>query len=275
MRQLILFAVLLFSVGISSHAQDFYQIQNRWKSNEFIHAEQPQPAVGSIQPGWWSAQWIIVDVDGSGYYQIKNRWKNEFLHIQNGALECSSIQPGWWSAQWALEPVEGSSFVRLRNRWKQETAIHNQNGRLEAGSIDLGWWSAQWQLIKVGEPQPVAVEQPVAMPTVVHQEVSPRNNLNPSAFVPEHGGVVTQISVRYTDQLSLPDNIQVGNQIYFFPQEVIISNTAGLSFDPKNLPIGGQTFTVTEINPKVKLDRPMPMMRNRDNESFSLVVEIF
>ncbi len=275
MRQLILFAVLLFSVGINSQAQDFYQIQNRWKSNEFIHAEQPQPMVGAIQLGWWSAQWIIIDVDGSGYYQIKNRWKNEFLHIQNGAIECSSIQPGWWSAQWALEPVEGSSFVRLRNRWKLEAAIHNQNGRLEAGSIDLGWWSAQWMLMKVGEPQSAAVAQPVATPTVVQQEVSPRNNLNPSAFAPEHGGVVTQISVRYTDQLSLPDNIQVGNQIYFFPQEVIGSNTAGLSFDPKNLPIGGQTFTVTEINPKVKLDRPMPMMRNRDNDYFSLVVEIF
>jgi hypothetical protein len=55
MRQLIIFVVLLFSVGINSHAQDFYQIQNWWKSNEFIHAEQPQRMVSAIQAGWWSA----------------------------------------------------------------------------------------------------------------------------------------------------------------------------------------------------------------------------
>lgn len=265
MRIPFLSTIALLIVGITSlSAQDFYQFQNRWKSNEFIHVQEPNPSAGAIQPGWWSAQWILEPVDG--YYQIKNRWRNEFLHIQNGPVECSPIQPGWWSAQWALEPVAGTSFYRIRNRWKPEIALNNQQGYLEAGPIELGWWSAQWATLKIGVDNLVAPQAAVT--------ISNRNGDNPSAFTPEHNGRIEQVSVRYTDQLSISGQVFVGSRIYFFPQEVI-ADTEGISFDPKNPPIGGQTFTVVETTPELKLDRPMPMMRNRVNDSFGLVVEVF
>ncbi|CAN5311897.1 hypothetical protein BH09BAC3_BH09BAC3_11070 [soil metagenome] len=264
--------VLFFLSLTSLSAQDFYQIQNRWKSSEFIHVEQPKPASTTIQPAWQSAQWILEGVSGTGFYTIKNRWRGESLHIQNGAIECGPIQQGWWSAHWALEPVEGTSFVRIRNRWKPEVALHNQNGYLEAGNIELGWWSAHWQTIKVGggpstNQQTLTISNPT--PTV-----AARNGNNPSAFSPEHGGKIEQVSVRYTDQTSIFGSAVIGSRVYFFPQEVV-ANTDGLSFDPKNPAIGGQTFTIIEINPKVKFDRPLPMMRNRNNDNFGLVVEIY
>jgi hypothetical protein len=264
------FTVILL-VSISSlDAQVYYQIQNRWTS-EFIHVEQPKPAVGAIQPGWLSAQWVLEPVS-DGYYQIKNRWKNEYLHIQNGPIECGAIQPGWWSAQWALEPVAGTSFVRIRSRWKSEVAIHNQQGFLEAGSVDLGWWSAQWQTLKVSEGAP---SPSIAVAAITSANVaSERNGDNPKAFSPEHNGRIAQVSVRYTDQISISGDINAGTRIYFFPQEVN-ANTDGINFDPKNPPIGGQTFTVIEVTPQLKLDRPMPMMRNRNNDFFGFVVEIF
>lgn len=268
---LIILQATLFSVD----AQDFYQIQNRW-TNEFIHVEQPRPSAGAIQPGWWSAQWILEPVSSTGYYQIKNRWKNEYLHIQNGPLECGAIQPGWWSAQWALEPVAGTSFVRIRSRWKPEVALHNQQRVLEAGTIDLSWWSAQWQTINVSGGS-VSSQSTIAVPAVASANVvAERNGDNPSAFSPEHNGHIEQVSVRYTDQINISSNkpVNVGNKIYFFPQQVN-ANTDGINFDPKNPPIGGQTFTIIEVTPQLKLDRPMPMMRNRNNDSFGLVVEVF
>lgn len=258
--------VLLFICTISTYAQDFFHLQNRWKPNEFIHVEEPNPSAGAIQSGWWSAQWILEPIDG--YYQIKNRWRNEFLHIQNGPIECGSIQPGWWSAQWALEPVAGTSFYRIRNRWKPEIALNNQQGYLEAGPVDLGWWSAQWATLKMGDNN-AAATQPITAASV-----SNRNGDNPDAFTPEHNGRIEQVSVRYTDQISISGQVAIGHRIYFFPQEVI-AYTEGISFDPKNPPIGGQTFTVVETTPQLKLDRPMPMMRNRVNDSFGLVVEVF
>jgi hypothetical protein len=255
------FVVLLMLICVAAMAQETYQFQNRWKSTEFIHVEQPQPASGTIAPGWLSAQWIVEPVAETGYYQIRNVWRNQYLHIQNGTLECGDIQPGWWSAQWALEPVAGTTHVRIRNRWKPEVAIHNQSGLLEAGPIDLGWWSAQWAMININGSQPAA---PI---------VAARNGGNPGAFTPEHNGTITQVIVRYTDQISMSDPA-IGARVYFFPQEVI-TDTEGISFDPKNPPICGQVFKIVETSPEIKFDRPMPMMRNRYNESFQFVVEIF
>lgn len=267
MRNAFLSTIVFLFVGIiSSRAQDYYQLQNRWKADEFIHIQQPYPASGTIQPGWWSAQWILEPIDG--YYQIKNRWKNEFLHIQNGPIECGVIQPGWWSAQWALEPVAGTPFYRIRNRWKPEIALNNQQGYLEAGPIDLGWWSAQWATIKIGG------DESVPSAGTAKNSISIRNGDNPNAFTPEHNGRIEQVSVRYTDQISISGNVSVGTRIYFFPQEVN-ANPEGLSFDLKNPSIGGQTFTVVETTPNLKLDRPMPMMRNRNNDNFGFVVEIY
>jgi hypothetical protein len=272
MRSTLIGTILLSISVIGLQAQDFFQIQNRWKPVEHINAERETPEAAAIQPGWWSAQWIFEAVGQSGYVQIKNRWKNTYLHIQGGTLACGAIQPGWWSAQWSLEPVAGTNYARIRNRWKPEVAVNNQSGSLQAGPVDLGWWSAQWLVISLAADGTVSYSNGATTGTTL----SPRNGDNPNAFTPEHNGKIAQAAVRYTDQINVSsqETLVVGSKIYFFPQEVN-ANTDGLSFDPKNPPIGGQTFTVIEVTPNLKLDRPMPMMRNRNNDSFSLVVELF
>ncbi|MEQ8425623.1 MAG: hypothetical protein RIA63_12990 [Cyclobacteriaceae bacterium] len=275
MKRFILFALLTVAIT-TIQAQDFYQIKNRWKTNEYIHVEQPTPASGAIDQGWWSAQWTFEAVQGSPYYKVKNKWKNQYLHIENGPLALSDIQAAWWSAQWSLEPVAGTNFIRIRNRWKPEIALHNQNGRLEAGTVELGWWSAQWERVAVGSGGSAAPSTPaVANNNAANPPVSNRRNNNPSAFSPEHNGRIVEISVRYTNQIQIPPNVPIkpGDKIYFFPQEMVV-RADGLSFDAKNPPIGGQTFTIKSVSP-LELDRPMPMMRNRVNDYFGMVVEIY
>ncbi|MEQ8302930.1 MAG: hypothetical protein RIB47_06035 [Cyclobacteriaceae bacterium] len=266
-------------------AQDFFQLKNRWKPNEYIHVEQPSPASSGIQPGWWSAQWIFEPVPGTAFYKIKNRWRNQYLHVEQGPLVCGDIQSGWWSAQWQLEAIPGTSFNRLRNRWKPNVAIHNQNGRLEAGDIQAGWWSAQWELVNVGSPssapvQPQVAQQPASRPAVAAAPAAPvapklPSNRNANDFRPEHGGKVTVMFMRYQRVWPMGNTqLKVGDRIYFFPQR-IECNPDGASFDPSNPALGGQTFTVKAIAPELELDRDIPMMRNRTNDSFSMIIEIY
>lgn len=263
-------AVLLFIIS-SAQAQQVYQIQNRWKTNEYINVENPTPTSGGIQPGWLSAQWIFEPVSGTPFVKIKNKWRNQYLHIENGPLMSGAVKPEWWSAHWSLEPVAGTSSYRIRSRWKPQVALHNQNGKLEAGSVELGWWSAQWQTIKVGSTSSAS------QPETQNSSASLKRSDNPSTFKPEHNGRIETAVVRYTDRIYLIGNASVskGSKIYFFKQEVVVSNKGGLSFDPKNPAIGGQVFTVVETAPKIKLDRPMPMMRNTVNSSFSFIVEVY
>lgn len=138
--------VLLIVIFVTDlgYAQDFQRIKNRWK-NTFIHNQTGPLADGNIDQGWWSAQWVLEEVQGTNFVRIKNRWKNTYIHNQNGKLEIGKITPGWWSAQWALEKVPGSNFVRIKNRWKG-TYLHNQSGKLDLGGIQPGWWSAQWSI---------------------------------------------------------------------------------------------------------------------------------
>jgi hypothetical protein len=271
--------LLLCGYALSATSQNFIKLKNRWKPAEYIHVEQPTPASGNIQPGWHSAQWMLEPVAGTSFYKIKNRWKNQYLHIQQGPLAIGDIQPGWWSAQWQLEAIPGTSFYRIRNRWKPTVAIHNQNGRLEAGTIQDGWWSAQWEMENPGNSAPPAVSrqpptQPAVQPAVAQKPALPSNR-DANAFSPQHGGKVTVMFIRYTRvNVMANTTVKPGDRIYFFPQS-IECNRDGVNFNPDNPALGGQTFTVKEVTPQLVLDRDIPMMRNRNNDSFSMVIEVF
>lgn len=81
--------------------------------------------------------------------------------------------------------------------------------------------------------------------------------------------------LRYTNVWPMADlQLKPGDRIYFFPQ-TIDCNRNGLTFDADNPALGGQTFTVKQVTPNLELDRPIPMMRNRTNDSFSMVIEVY
>ena len=137
---------LATSSAAEAQSSDYVNLQNRWKPNQSIHIEQGSIESSPIQPGWHSAQWSLVPVEGTPYVRFQNRWKPEqHIHIENGRIESGPIQPGWWSAQWMKDPVEGTPYVRFQNRWKPEQHIHIENGSIESGPIHTGWHSAQWQ----------------------------------------------------------------------------------------------------------------------------------
>ncbi len=125
-----------------------YRIQNNWYPNTYIHNENGKIEIGTIQPGWLSAQWRIVPAH-SGMVRIQNLWHtDQYLHIQNGQLEVSTIDNNWASALWKLEPAH-SGWVRIQNSWQKDQYINNSAGKLEAAPIQPNWASALWNLVFV------------------------------------------------------------------------------------------------------------------------------
>ncbi len=123
----------------------FVKIQNNWYKDNYINNQTGSISQGKIEPGWWSAQWTIVPVDGD-WVRIQNRWKtDQYIHNQNGSIEVGPMQPNWWSAQWKIIPAH-SGWVRIQNKWKPNEYLHNQNGKLEVGPIQQNWASALWKV---------------------------------------------------------------------------------------------------------------------------------
>ncbi len=128
---------------LHSHPVNTYRkIGNRWQTDKYIHVENGLKAT-TIQPGWWSAQWVLEPVAGTQYYRIRNRYTSAYLHAEYGTLQAGSIQSGWHTAQWLLESVQ--SHFRIRNRY-HNTYLHVENGPLELGPADPSWGSAQWRI---------------------------------------------------------------------------------------------------------------------------------
>jgi hypothetical protein len=156
--------VLTWLLPTIASAQQYRFIRNHWKNDQYIHIEHGQVRAGTIQPGWWSAQWELQNIAGQSEVRIRNRWKSDqYLHIENGGVQSGPIQQGWWSAQWNIEPVPGTDFVRVRNRWKPDQYLHVERGGLESGPIQPGWWSAMWTLETSGPAaRPASSAPPVA-----------------------------------------------------------------------------------------------------------------
>ena len=155
MKKITLFIIgFLLLVSSNLYANDFKNIQNRWKPNMYLHIEhgkiEASPLGGA---GWHSAQWSLVPVPGTNTVQIRNRWKSHiYLHIEHGKLEAGALgAPGWHSAHWVVAPVPGSNFVRIKNRWKPNVYLHIEHGKIEASPLGApGWHSAMWTIKPVG-----------------------------------------------------------------------------------------------------------------------------
>lgn len=174
-----LFLLCLTFCGLLT-AQSFVEIENRWqkdgKSTYKVHVQNPAPAAGPTEAGWWSKDWIVEDA-GGGFVRFKNRWRKTYLlqHVDDGPTELAEAEPGYWSAQWQLEPA-GGGFYRIKNRWRG-TYLHIQQDGLRCGPIEQNWWSAMWKLngykgaTKPGsqpdtKPQPNPQPQPQLPPQV-------------------------------------------------------------------------------------------------------------
>ncbi len=71
-------------------------------TGSYLHVEGGPLQAGTVQPGWWSAQWSLKPVEG--FYQLVNRYTKAYLHVEGGPLVAGALgAPGWWSAQWKID----------------------------------------------------------------------------------------------------------------------------------------------------------------------------
>lgn len=282
---LALFASLTVSAAAAQQADTPYRIQNRFRPATFLHTEQGSVAVGPIQPGWWSADWIIEPVAGSApWVRLRNRFRPlDYIHNQNGRVQSGPLgDRGWWSAQWAIEPVAGTPFVRLRNRWKPTEFLHTERGALESGTIDLGWWSAMWTVRARDEAVASAPPTPAAPPAQVvpsgpavapNDECSPRDGRCSDMSDPTIWRLITPRGPIAASAIPA-DAEAVGSEpagggarrdlyvcvAYFpianqsWPQRFI--GKTGPGFEGCNVPVGGREVVVTQ--PFLILLRPLP-----------------
>ena len=120
--------------------QTFYQIKNGF-FNTFLNTQTGVVNSSTIQNGWWSAQWQVIQIPGSNYYEIKNRWKSTFIDTERGYITMAPTDqsPG---CQWLLEPFNGS-LVKIKNvQTGQYLSIAANQIRLSQGfnnEAALGW----------------------------------------------------------------------------------------------------------------------------------------
>jgi hypothetical protein len=91
----------------------FSKIMN-YEAKTYLNLETGAPQSSAIQPDWQSAQWQLIRVPGTNYFNIKNRWKQTFLTTDNGSpgMFVNYVSDG---ARWYLEKVPGARIFRIKN----------------------------------------------------------------------------------------------------------------------------------------------------------------
>lgn len=112
-------------------------------------------SVEKVKPHWSSGQWEFVEVPGTTFVLIKNRWKNTFLLVDDDEVRAGSADDDDESAHWALDVVEGQPYVRIRNR-AIESYLLNANGQVRLTSSNDDDPDGQWQFVAVLDGTPSA-----------------------------------------------------------------------------------------------------------------------
>ncbi len=76
-------------------------------SSDYMHAEEAQPTVGAIDPGWLSAQWR-PEIDGERV-RLRNRWRqDQYLSVDpvTGELRLTAVVALDEYAEWRIKPAE-------------------------------------------------------------------------------------------------------------------------------------------------------------------------
>lgn len=93
--------------------QGFVKVRNLL-SRTYLNCETGQPQSTTIDDGWWSAQWQLIPIPGTRYFNIKSRWKETFVTTDGGKLSLFSnyMSDG---ARWILEPASVPQSFRILN----------------------------------------------------------------------------------------------------------------------------------------------------------------
>ena len=125
--------------------QEFVHLKN-FGNNDYLHNQNGPLACSSIDYGWWSAQWEILPVNGTNYFNIRNRWKNSFLSTDNSSLLSNDGQSA--RSMWIVEETGTSNVFYIKNS-SDNSKLLFQNGMLKVfGSYNNNDTEAQWVIEK-------------------------------------------------------------------------------------------------------------------------------
>jgi hypothetical protein len=92
----------------------FIRIKNVQLST-YVNNQNGPVSISTIDQGWWSAQWQLIPVPGTNYYNIRNRWKENYLTTDNGTNGGLGLFVNYMSdgARWVIEPCyDGNYHIR-------------------------------------------------------------------------------------------------------------------------------------------------------------------
>jgi len=95
-------------------AHVFVKLKNNF-NNMYLNTQQGPPQVTNIDADWWSAQWEVLNVPGSHYVNIKNRWKENYLLVDQRGYVTFTDNYNDRASLWTMEPTNEQYVTRFRN----------------------------------------------------------------------------------------------------------------------------------------------------------------
>lgn len=276
MKKLIFLLGLFMCFTLSTHAQTVIK-QNTWykllngKNNRKAgnNADKKQGAIMTVKNRVLTGgHWKFVS-QGNGLYRILNRDSKMFLAsfgaTKRGSKVRQTNKPGS-GALWRVIRLQGGRVMIQNNASLLFLGIISDKNNapiIQAGALSE---RITWSMNEV---------KPSNSPAITSGNGLPKNT-DINAFKPRNGGRIAKVFVRYTDQISfVGQKPRVGQRVYFFPQQLVNADRTNINFKPQQPPICGKVFVVRQVLPKIKFNMPMPYMRNKNNDTFMFVVEVF
>lgn len=121
--------------------QGFIHIKN-FASNNYLHNQNGPAACTAIDHEWWSAQWEVLPVNGTNYYQIKNRWRNNFISTDNNSMISDNGKSA--NAMWMIEETANNSKIYTLRNAANNSKLTYQDGQLKAVTSSGNQVNMQW-----------------------------------------------------------------------------------------------------------------------------------
>ena len=125
--------------------EEFVKIKN-FASNQYLNNQNGPLKCSEIDMGWWSAQWVIVPVNGTTNFQIRNRWKNNFISTETASMLSDNGQNT--HAIWTIEETSTGNVFYIKNVADNLKLLY-ENGVLKtSNSYNTNDAKAQWVIAK-------------------------------------------------------------------------------------------------------------------------------
>ena len=126
------------------NGQGFVKIRNLFTTT-YLNYETNVMHSSAIDAGWWSAQWQLIPIPGTRYFNIKSKWKGTFFTTDGAKFDLFAdyMNDG---ARWILEPAEVPQSFRIINVESQKYLCVGSSNELKLtlnGNVPSTTWSLE------------------------------------------------------------------------------------------------------------------------------------